>query len=298
MPSGRRTRRRGSRSGAAGAGAGPTPVRSALHFQMGGPSPRPGARSPRASPRHHRSVLRDTDCLPPGGRCSREHPGGARGRDGGDAGVRSCNAEGQGESSRSLASADPRPTSCVGAGCMSRRRRERLWRSGRAADGRGITRCDGSGATRLGAVPRSSAGADPSRGAGRWSYRGAALRLASCTRRNNGPQGMPRIVARPVGRETRSDHRTPRVSPMTAIRATHPTRCELHARPGERPHARRTPPRAERPGITGRWCAPAGRAGARSPRCAAPVPRCARRRPGAPAAWAPAPAAGPRRAGP
>src|SRR5690349_12005255 len=33
----------------------------------------------------------------------------------------------------------------------------------------------------------------------------------------HGSLGLPRIVARPVGRETRSDRRTPRVSPIRAI---------------------------------------------------------------------------------
>ena len=54
------------------------------------------ARFPPAAARRHRSVPRDTDCLPRAGRCSREHLSGVRGHDGGDAGVRSCNAEGQG----------------------------------------------------------------------------------------------------------------------------------------------------------------------------------------------------------
>ena len=229
MSSARRTTHRRWRWEEAGAAAAPTEVPSSRRLPRAGPCRPPEAHFPLASPRHHRSVPRGTDCLPPAGRCSREHLGGARGRDGGDAGVRSCNAKGQGESSRSLASADPRPTSCVGAGCMSRRRRERLWRSDRAAGrprgSRAVTEmvrrdsvlCLDRPPAR---IPHAGPGDGPT-GARRFVSPRAPVR--------NGKQGMPRIVARPVGRGTRSDHRTPRVSPMSAIRATHPTRCELHA---------------------------------------------------------------------
>ena len=220
------------------AAAAPSSVPSSRRFRRAGPYRRSAARSPRALPRCHRSVPRGTDCLPREGRCSREHLGGARGRDGGDAGVRSCNAKGQGESSRSLASADPRPTSCVGAGCMSRRRRERLWRSGRAGVAAGITRCDGYGATRLGAVPRSSAGADPSRGAGRWSYRGAALRLASCTRRRRATGIAAGLCSTGRMRKTQSD-RSDASSIATDCDSRNPPIqvCELRALPILSPRA-------------------------------------------------------------
>ena len=271
-------------------------VPSSRRFRQAGRDRPPGAHSPRASSRRHRSVPRGTDCLLPAGRCSRERLDGAHGRDGGDAGVRSCNAKGQGESSRSLASADPRPTSCVGAGCMSRRRRERLWRSGRAGMAAGITRCDGNGATRLGAVPRSSAGADPSRGAGRWSYRGAALRLASCTRQRRATGNATRSL---LGQSDAERGRTTgRHEYRQRARFAQPTLLGANFMPDPPDRLAHQPRRTPRGVTIGPPTAPRDRAGARRRRCGARAPRCASRRLDAPPRAAPAPAAALRRAGP
>jgi hypothetical protein len=94
--------------------------------------------------------------------------------------------------------------SCVELRCLSRRRSRRCHTTGSREHSAWYMRCD-DGATRLGAVPRSSAGADISRGAGRWSCQmGIWARRFISPRApvTDGPPGLPRVVARRVGRET------------------------------------------------------------------------------------------------
>jgi len=147
------------------------------------------AAAARPERRRIRLATRDTGSARParlrGGRWS-----GVHGHDGGDADVRSCSADGQGENSRVTRRARSRRAVCDesnrsvavwnGSGDVSRKYRTAApWELGRCRKWSDAT----------GALPRSPAGADPSRGVRRngptW---GAALRLASCLRqrRNTG----------------------------------------------------------------------------------------------------------------
>jgi hypothetical protein len=141
----------------------------------------------------------------------------------------------------------------------------------------------------------SSAGADLTRGAGRWSYRGAALRLASCTRRRR---------ATGIATHRCSASRT-RQRDRTAGHIEY-RQCTRFAQPGAE-GANFMPPPApgnETPHEGGRFAlnpgaAPRRRRGAvPPPPPAVPAPPAARprRAPRLPAA--PTPAAAPRRAAP
>jgi hypothetical protein len=145
-------------------------------------------------------------------------------------------------------------------------------------------KCDATGA-----VPRSSAGADPSRGVRQRSYKGAALDLASDTRRRR-DTGLAAHRCSVGRRGALSTRRTQRVSPTIPIRATHDdglrTSCPRNTPSLPRGGERRIRPSAEvrRPGPA---AATRSRAGASAPRSASRRRGARRRAARAPAAVPP-----------
>ena len=163
-----------------------------------------------------RAALRGTDCLPsPQPNQSRWESGEVRGRDGEDAGVRSCNTVGQGEC-RGLRSGYPRGTECNAA-----RRAVAGNGSGRGSHGlRALIKRSVDVVRRdSGAVPWSPAGADTSRGVGRSSPRARRSSRHVCPVFTGPRVATHRCLS--TGRLSQSCRQMSRVSPQLTIRATH-----------------------------------------------------------------------------
>jgi hypothetical protein len=156
------------------------------------------AAAARPERRRIRLATRDTGSARParlrGGRWS-----GVHGHDGGDADVRSCSADGQGENSRVTPVACSRRAVCDmsnrcvavwnGSGDVSRKYRTAApWELGRCRKWSDAT----------GALPRSPAGADPSRGVRRTVLHGARRFVSPRASVNDGTLVLPRVDARSV----------------------------------------------------------------------------------------------------
>ena len=177
-----------------------TPARRRVAVPRGAARARSAA-SARLERRRIRLATRDTGSARP----ARSRDGrwsGVHGHDGGDADVRSCSADGQGENSRFTRMACSRRAECdmsnrsvavwSGSGDVSRKCRTAApWELGRCRNWSDAT----------GALPRSPAGADPSRGVRRMVLHGARRFVSPRAAVEDGTLVLPRVDARSVDAE-------------------------------------------------------------------------------------------------